>query len=121
MAVVFALSAQPNPLPEVTTRIWDKLLHVVEYAGLVVLIARALLREGVAWRRALVVAAFVTSAYGASDEYHQAFVPGRDSNVRDWLADSVGAIVGASAYASASHRRSTRLVEPRTSNAGRQL
>jgi VanZ family protein len=29
--------------------------------------------------------------YGASDEFHQRFVPGRTADVLDWLADSLGA------------------------------
>jgi len=37
-----------------------------------------------------VVIAF-SSLYGVSDEWHQAFVPGRSSDVWDWLADTVGA------------------------------
>jgi VanZ family protein len=105
MAVIFALSAQSNPLPAVTERVWDKLLHVIEYAGLAALVVRALVRERVAWRRALVVAALVASAYGASDEYHQAFVPGRDATPRDWAADTVGGLIGAAAYAFGVERR----------------
>ena len=105
MAVIFILSSQPNPLPELTERIWDKLLHAIEYAGLAVLLSRALTREAVSWRRSLVVAALATSLYGASDEYHQAFVPGRDSTPRDWLADSVGGLIGATVYARVNERR----------------
>jgi VanZ family protein len=105
MAVIFAFSAQSNPLPVVTERVWDKLLHVIEYAGLAALVVRALMRERVAWRRAVVVAALVASAYGASDEYHQAFVPGRDSTPRDWAADTVGGLIGAAAYAFGGERR----------------
>jgi len=35
-----------------------------------------------------------TIIYGATDEIHQYFVPNRDSDVFDWLADVVGALVG---------------------------
>jgi len=34
------------------------------------------------------------SLYGVSDEVHQAFVPFRDSNWHDWLADTLGATIG---------------------------
>jgi hypothetical protein len=34
MAVIFAVSAQPNPFPEVTARVSDKVLHLVEYSVL---------------------------------------------------------------------------------------
>lgn len=32
--------------------------------------------------------------YGALDEWHQSFVPGRDPSLGDWVADSVGVILG---------------------------
>jgi VanZ family protein len=34
--------------------------------------------------------------YGASDELHQMFVPGRTAAFDDLLADTIGALVGAS-------------------------
>jgi VanZ family protein len=94
MAVIFTLSAQSNPLPAVTARVWDKLLHLMEYGGLALLLARALVGDGRSWRAALVGATLLASAYGATDEYHQSLVPGRESSVLDWSADTLGAIVG---------------------------
>jgi VanZ family protein len=32
--------------------------------------------------------------YGASDEWHQSFVPGRDASAADWLADLCGVTLG---------------------------
>ena len=32
--------------------------------------------------------------YGALDEWHQSFVPGRDASVGDWVADSAGVMLG---------------------------
>jgi VanZ family protein len=32
--------------------------------------------------------------YGASDEWHQMFVAGRDPSVGDWVADTVGVLLG---------------------------
>ena len=32
--------------------------------------------------------------FGASDEIHQSFVPGRDSDIRDWVADGLGTWLG---------------------------
>ena len=37
------------------------------------------------------VAFLVTSAYAATDEFHQTFVEGRHGKVFDWLIDSAGA------------------------------
>jgi VanZ family protein len=98
MAIIFGFSSQSNPVPEVTARVWDKLLHVGEYAALAFLFRRALTGEGVAWTMAVLGAVLLTSAYGATDEYHQLFVVLRDGNVHDWIADTIGATLGALIY-----------------------
>lgn len=69
-AVIFYLSSESNPLPQLTAVVWDKALHLIEYAGLALLLVRALAGEGLGWMTAIVVAIAVTSAYGASDEWH---------------------------------------------------
>jgi VanZ family protein len=45
--------------------------------------------------RCMVWVIIIAVAYGVSDEIHQSFVPGRDCNVWDWFADTLGAIIGA--------------------------
>jgi VanZ family protein len=45
--------------------------------------------------------ALAASLYGIIDETHQYFVPGRDCNVWDWLADTLGAFLGAGAMLAA--------------------
>jgi VanZ family protein len=40
-------------------------------------------------------AALIASVYGIVDELHQYFVPGRDCNVWDWIADTLGSAIGA--------------------------
>jgi VanZ family protein len=99
MAVIFHFSSESNPLPELTTRVWDKALHLIEYGGLGLLICRALLGEGIAQARAMLLAVMVASAYAASDEWHQAFVPLRSSDVLDWVADTIGSMLGAAVLA----------------------
>jgi VanZ family protein len=98
MAVIFHVSSEPNPLPEVTAVVWDKALHASEYAGLALLLARAFSGERFSIVASLALAAFLASAYGASDEFHQSFTPERDSDVLDWTADTVGAGLGAATY-----------------------
>ncbi len=92
MALMFYLSAQSYP--PVPPRVWDKLLHGLEYFGLAVLVFRALsggLPAMVTVRRALLTLA-ITVGYGASDEVHQLFVPLRSADFRDLLADAFGAV-----------------------------
>jgi VanZ family protein len=95
---IFFLSSEADPLPQLTRVIWDKALHGAGYAALGALIARACSGEGWSWGRAWAAGALAASAYGVSDEFHQSFVAGRDSEVLDWVADSVGAAVGAAAF-----------------------
>lgn len=93
-ALVFYLSSLPlgfigeGPFPH-----WDKVAHGIEYGLFCLLILRAL--RGTFPKtvpRAIAVSAVVIAvAYGASDEFHQAFVPTRDSEFIDLLADGGGA------------------------------
>jgi VanZ family protein len=99
MAFIFYLSSQTDPLPALTVRVWDKLLHLAEYGGLAFLIGRALTGEGSSLGVASVLAFLATSIYGASDEWHQLFTPGRSSDVYDWLADTLGGAFGVASYA----------------------
>ena len=76
---------------------WDKLHHVAAFA--VIAVAAGLWASPAFWKRrpflALLLTMLAGSAYGAIDEFHQYFVPGRDCNVWDWLADTIGAFLGA--------------------------
>ncbi len=105
LAAIFYLSSLPNPLPALTSRMSDKVLHGVEYGGLGLLLGLALRFSGLRAGRAAALALLLASLYGASDEIHQAFVPHRDSDVRDWLADTGGAALGALAALGLARRR----------------
>jgi hypothetical protein len=56
-------------------------------------------------RRAALVAIALAVAFGAADEWHQSFTPGRDASWLDLLADTVGATAGALAVTWYSRRR----------------
>ncbi len=45
--------------------------------------------------RVIAFAIMIASAYGITDEIHQAFVPGRTPDVADWGFDTLGALTGA--------------------------
>ena len=98
MGLIFYFSSESNPLPTLTTTVWDKALHLVEYGGLGFLLCRAFSHEGMARNLATISAAIIASLYGASDEWHQLFVPGRNSDVYDWLTDTIGGGLGVAAY-----------------------
>jgi VanZ family protein len=90
----------------------DKLVHAVLYGVLAGLIARAL-THSTRWsalRTGLATIA-ISMAYGVSDEIHQAFVPLREADPSDVLADGVGATLGTCTYlvfSSKWNRRSPR-------------
>jgi VanZ family protein len=72
----------------------DKLAHFTAYAGLAFWLTLALyLLRPFRWRWPL-VAVVIAAVYGMLDEFTQSFV-GRDMDVKDWVADVLGALVGA--------------------------
>jgi VanZ family protein len=72
----------------------DKVAHFSVYGLLGTLVCRALRPD---WRGALLALAAV-SFFGATDEWHQSFVPGRDADLMDWLADTSGAALAVGLY-----------------------
>ncbi len=97
--IFFASSKSRLPCPEGFLG-WDKLHHAAAYAVLSALVMRAV-RRTFSCRLivAAIVAIIVTASYGAIDELHQWYVPGRTFDLFDLVADSVGALVGAIVYA----------------------
>jgi VanZ family protein len=99
-AAIFYFSSLSKPdeeLPAFVRDLSDKLLHVVEYGILGGLWYRAF-----RWASgpriatsAVLLAVMAGSIYGMTDEVHQAFVPMRETSVLDWIADTVGSLIGA--------------------------
>jgi VanZ family protein len=98
MAAIFVASSLAR-LPASPGGLSDKQAHALTYAALAALTLRALAGgrwHGVRAGRA-VLAVLVAVLYGASDEWHQSFVPGRHAEVGDLQADALGASAAASA------------------------
>lgn len=97
--LLFVASSFPGrAYPEVTFAAADKLVHLGIYGVLGALLARA------AWSnlrgttgRQWAWSTGIATLYGATDELHQLFVPNRSADVRDLLADALGAALGAAA------------------------
>ncbi|MBI3182286.1 MAG: VanZ family protein [Myxococcales bacterium] len=106
MAAIFALSARED-LPGLSLPGIDKVAHFAEYALLGALVSRATLGYGLERLRAVAVALGVCAAYAISDELHQAFVPGRATEVLDLVADVLGAGAGAIGWYAAGRRRAS--------------
>jgi VanZ family protein len=111
MGLIFYLSAQQSVGPELPgfTRV---IAHFSVYAVLAALWAVAL-GPAIGRRAAFAAAAAISFLYAVSDEIHQSYVPGRDSDPFDVLVDCAGigfaiwALSRWSARRAASRRRPT--------------
>jgi len=93
----FLSSQSTLPQPPGPLLGWDKFQHFLAYGTLS--FAIGLWISPSFWRsrplRAVMLTSLIGSAYGAIDEIHQYFVPGRNSDILDWVANTIGSILGA--------------------------
>lgn len=70
----------------------DKVMHAILYAGFGLLLYPVLKNSPYPTmsKHALLVAIIIGTLYGASDEFHQSFVPGRTASIDDLYADTIG-------------------------------
>jgi VanZ family protein len=97
VAAIWILSSQ-STLPQIKTVLGiDKIQHLLAYTVLAVAAGFWISPE--TWGRrklgSFLLTAAVASIYGAVDEIHQFFVPGRNADVWDWAADTLGGLLGA--------------------------
>lgn len=91
--VIFFFSSLPGS--SVPSAIPDYIPHFIEYAvfaGLVLAALWATKKELPAGNLSL-WAIIITGLYAASDELHQAFIPGRTPDIKDWAVDVLAAAV----------------------------
>lgn len=93
-AAIFWVSSLSRPPLEIEQRFIDKPLHFVEFFLFGALLvwtvhARSAPRPGLVG-----ICIVVGILYGASDEIHQMFVPGRVCELADVIADAAGAATG---------------------------
>lgn len=97
MGVIFIGSSIGN-MPKVGGRATDAVVHrtahLIEFAMLGWLVLRAVGDNRAITRRELVIALIVIVLYGASDEFHQRFTPGRSSELSAVLFDAAGGLIG---------------------------
>ncbi|HEX9082662.1 MAG TPA: VanZ family protein [Holophagaceae bacterium] len=99
-AVIFWLSSRSTyPAGLELAPPLDKLAHASVFGLLALTLDWSLRRTlpGLPMYKRHLLVVILVSLYGASDEWHQAFVPGRDCEVGDWIADSLGAVVALTA------------------------
>ena len=73
----------------------DKVMHTILYAGFGFVVYLTLKHSSNSTLRnyAFIAAIIIGTVYGASDEFHQSFVPGRSANIKDLYADIIGLIL----------------------------
>ena len=78
----------------------DKVLHFAAYALLGALFLRAFKTTRIKnkLKLVLILSVLFASFYGISDEIHQYFVPCRNADLMDVLADLLGSIMGVCIY-----------------------
>ena len=105
--IVFATSVPTTLVPR-RLAVFDKAIHFGIYAVLAALLTRAVLAgpSRLRWALAIVVCVAGVAAFGAVDEWHQQFIPGRSTEFADWVADSTGAVVGTIGFALFARQRS---------------
>jgi len=93
LALIFRVSSSSS-LPTTTSVLDDSVWHAGTYAVLSGLLLRAL--AGAQWGQVnasvALLAAVLATLYGATDEIHQWFVPGRTPELSDLGADAAGAV-----------------------------
>jgi VanZ family protein len=95
-AMIFALSSTAK-LPAPPAGLTDKHAHLVTYGMLAALLVWGLTDRSLArttWATAAAAVA-LAALFGASDEWHQSFVPGREVSALDLAADITGAAIAA--------------------------
>jgi VanZ family protein len=92
LLAIFAASSV-SKVPGAAGRLNDKVAHSVVYGGLCGVVLWAWARGDVRRVRGTMAAVALAGCllYGFSDEFHQRFVPGRQYDLRDLLADGLGA------------------------------
>ena len=95
MAGIFVASSLSDP--PMPSDVPDVSLHEAAYFGLTLLLIRAVARGR--WAGVTVgtlsIAWLIAVGYGATDEWHQSFVPNRHAEWRDLQADAIGAFAAA--------------------------
>ncbi len=89
-----SLSHPAEYFPAIIFGVNDKVLHAFLYAVFGILLYRAILCAGISIINPLLLAMLGSGMYAASDEWHQLFVPLRNADGWDVLADILGASVG---------------------------
>ena len=93
--ILLVLTSLPgNDLPDI--KVGDKFEHFLAFCGLAMLLNLSLFVQEKYKKLKKYSSSFtllIVGIYAALDEFHQLFIPGRDCEFLDWIADFCGALV----------------------------
>ncbi|MCL2136527.1 MAG: VanZ family protein [Coriobacteriia bacterium] len=92
---IFVMSSLPGSFYPPHPEYLNIMVHLAAYCLLAALLTFSFNSPARKLWIAGLLAIILASVYGVSDEVHQYFVPGRNTDVFDWLTDTAGAIIGA--------------------------
>lgn len=92
LAIFIASSFAGAEVPNMPIMLGDKIVHFSVYFVFGLSILFSIIVNKNHWKdpKIIIVTILLGALYGASDEFHQAFVPGRSVELLDWLADLLG-------------------------------
>ena len=85
----------------------DKVVHAFLYGVLGFLVSRAVADGPRRPLQTIVRVVVGIALIAALDEWHQKWIPGREAEAADWIADVTGALTGATLWLAALRRRET--------------
>ena len=98
ISILIASNSQHLSMPKIYNSYSpDKLLHFLIFGLLATVILRTRKLNQLRTRD-LIISVITVSFYACFDEICQSFTPGRSVEIRDWIADTVGAITAVSLY-----------------------
>ena len=95
--ILFILTTLPSGSAPDMIKVSDKLKHFSAYGLLAFLLSLTLhFQDKYDYLRQhnFLITVLIIAFYGFIDELHQAFIPGRNCEFLDWIADTLGAIFG---------------------------
>jgi VanZ family protein len=99
LAIFIESSFPSESYPSVEFELSDKIIHFIIYFVLFLTTFYSFSNQKkfiVLCEYSLFSSFIFTLLYGASDEFHQYFIPGRTCDIFDWIADVTGAVVAIS-------------------------
>ncbi len=97
--LIFVLSSIPSlSSPDLGIALQDKWIHMVEFGVFGFLLQRSFVRLYGNRFRNYFFTFVVGVAYGALDEIHQSFVQGREADIIDFYANTIGVSVSLAFY-----------------------